>query len=142
MTVTFFGHSDTPLSVENSLHLILIDLIENHGAVNFYVGNNGNFDMIVRKQLEELSAIYNIRYSIVIAYYPNQTDTPNEEINTIYPEGLETVPRRFAISWRNKWMIKQSDTVVTYVKRNFGGATQFRELAQKQGKQVINLWEQ
>jgi len=102
MTVTFFGHSDTPLSVENSLHLILIELIENHGAVNFYVGNNGNFDMIVRKQLEELSAIYNIRYSIVIAYYPNQTDTPNEEINTIYPEGLETVPRRFAISWRNK----------------------------------------
>jgi len=39
-------------------------------------------------------------------------------------------------------MIKQSDTVVTYVKRNFGGAAQFTELAQKQGKQVINLWEQ
>ena len=139
MTVTFFGHSDTPLSVENSLHLLLIDLIENHNAVNFYVGNNGNFDLMVRKQLKELSEIYDIHYSVVLAYYQNKTDTQNEEMNTIYPEGLETVPRRFAISWRNKWMIKQSDTVVTYVKHNFGGAAQFKELAQKQGKEVINL---
>ncbi len=84
MTVTFFGHSDTPLSVENSLHLILIELIENHGAVNFYVGNNGNFDMIVRKQFEELSAIYNIRYSIVIAYFPNQSGTQNKELAQIF----------------------------------------------------------
>ena len=142
MTVTFFGHSDTPLSVENSLHLLLIDLIENHNTVNFYVGNNGNFDLMVRKQLKELSKISDIRYSVVLAYYPNKTDTQNEEMNTIYPEGLETVPKRFAISWRNKWMIKQSDTVVTYVKHNFGGAAQFNELAQKQGKQVINLGEQ
>ena len=139
MTVTFFGHSDTPLSVENPLHLILIDLIENHNAVNFYVGNNGNFDMMVRKQLKELSEIYDIRYSVVLAYYPNKTDTQNEEMTTIYPEGVETVPRRFAISWRNKWMIKQSDTVVTYVKHNFGGAAQFKELAQKQGKEVFDL---
>lgn len=137
--VTFFGHSDTPLSVENSLHLLLIDLIENHNAVNFYVGNNGNFDLMVRKQLKELSEIYDIRYSVVLAYYPNKADTQNEEMNTIYPEGLETVPRRFAISWRNKWMIKQSDTVVTYVKQTFGGAAQFKELAQKQGKEVFNL---
>jgi hypothetical protein len=38
-------------------------------------------------------------------------------------------------------MIKQSDVVVTYVTHNFGGAAQFKEMAEKQGKMVIELSE-
>ncbi len=56
-------------------------------------------------------------------------------------KGIETVPKRFAISWRNKWMIEQSDVVVTYVTHGFGGAWQFKALAQRQGKTVIELSE-
>ena len=29
--------------------------------------------------------------------------------NTLLPEGIENVPPRFAISWRNKWMLERSD---------------------------------
>lgn len=36
-------------------------------------------------------------------------------------------------------MIQQSDVVVTYVTHNFGGAAQFKELAEKQNKYVIYL---
>lgn len=105
----------------------------------FYVGNNGSFDTMVRRQLEDLSQTYPIEYHVVLAYLPTEKNKYDNLTNTIYPEGLETVPKRFAISWRNKWMIQQSDVVVTYVTRNFGGAAQFKAMAERFGKLIINI---
>ena len=139
MTVTFFGHKDTPKEIEPTLRTTLVDLIENHGATEFYVGNNGNFDTMVRRQLENLSQTYPITYNVVLAYLPTKKSEYDDYTNTIIPEGIETVPKRFAISYRNKWMIQQSDMVVTYVTHSFGGAAQFKEIAVKQGKTVIEL---
>ena len=66
---------------------------------------------------------------------------PKKELNnsehTILPDGIETVPLRFAISYRNKWMIEQSDYAVTYVTRSWGGAARFKELAEKKEKVII-----
>ena len=36
-------------------------------------------------------------------------------------------------------MISQSDCVVSCITRPFGGAAQFAELAQKEGKRIINI---
>ena len=94
---------------------------------------------MVRRQLEDLSQTYPITYSVVLAYLPIEKNKYDNLTNTIYPEGLETVPKRFAISWRNKWMIQQSDVVVTYVTRTYGGAWQFKAMAERQGKTVIEL---
>lgn len=141
MVVTFFGHKDTPKSIETVLRANLIDLIENYGATEFYVGNNGKFDVMVYRQLEELSQIYPITYSIVLAYLPVEKNKYFDFTNTIYPEGIETVPKRFAISRRNKWMIQRADVVVTYVTNNFGGAYQFKSIAEKEGERIIELSE-
>jgi len=59
--------------------------------------------------------------------------------DTLLPEGIEHVHPRFAISWRNKWMIRQSDYVVTYITHSTGGAAQFAKMAEKQGKIVIKV---
>ena len=139
MVCTFFGHKDTPKEIEPTLRSTLIDLIENKNVNVFYVGNNGNFDTMVRRQLEDLSHTYPITYNVVLAYLPTEKNKYDNLTNTIYPEGLETVPKRFAISWRNKWMIQQSDIVVTYVTHSFGGAVQFKVLAERHGKTIINL---
>ena len=139
MTATFFGHKDTPKEIEPTLRSTLIDLIENKNVTVFYVGNNGNFDAMVRRQLEELSQTYPITYSVVLAYLPTKKSEYDDSTNTIYPEGLETVPKRFAISYRNKWMIQQSDIVVTYVTHGFGGAAQFKEIAKTSKKNVIEI---
>ena len=141
MTVTFFGHKDTPKEIEPTLMTSLVDLIENHGATEFYVGNNGNFDTMVRRQLENLSQTYPITYNVVLAYLPTKKSEYDDYTNTILPEGIETSPKRFAISYRNKWMIQQSDVVVTYVTHSFGGAAQFKAMAKRQGKTVIELSE-
>ncbi len=136
-TVTFFGHRDTPKETESALRLTLIDLIENKNATVFYVGNHGNFDAMVRRQLEDLSKTYPIKYYVVLAYMPNKNAEPDE--HSILPEGIETIPRRFAINYRNKWMLNKSDIVVTYVTRNFGGAWEFKELSKKQDKVITEL---
>ena len=139
MVCTFFGHKDTPKEIEPTLRSTLIDLIENKNVNVFYVGNNGNFDTMVRRQLEDLSQTYPITYSVVLAYLPTEKNKCDNLSNTIYPEGLETVPKRFAISWRNKWMIQQSDVVVTNVNHNFGGAVQFKDVAKRMNKLTIEL---
>lgn len=96
MVCTFFGHKDTPKEIEPTLRSTLIDLIKNKNVNMFYVGNNGNFDTTVRHQLEELSHIYPITYNIVLAYLTTEKNNYDDLVNTIYPEGLETVPKRFA----------------------------------------------
>ena len=68
---------------------------------------------------------------------PGKNDTPDE--HSILPEGIETVPKRFAINYRNKWMLDKSDIVVTYVTRNFGGAWRFEQQAAKLQKLIIKL---
>ena len=139
MVCTFFGHKDTPKEIEPTLRSTLIDLIENKNVNVFYVGNNGNFDTMVRRQLEDLSQTYPITYSVILAYLPTEKNRYDNLTNTIYPEGLETVPKRFAISWRNKWMMQQSGIVVTYVTRNFGGAWEFKQLAESKEKILMQL---
>ena len=127
--------------IEPILRSTLIDLIENHGAELFYVGNQGGFDAMVTRVLRELSDRYPIRAYTVLAYLPTSESSVSENLMpTVLPEGIETVPRRFAISFRNRWMIMQSDIVVTHVTNHVAsGAAQFKALAEKQGKTVINL---
>ena len=78
---------------------------------------------------------------MVLAYLPTKKNEYEDHSNTILPEGIEAVPKRFAISWRNKWMINQADVVVTYVTHTYGGAAQFKAMAERQGKLVIELSE-
>lgn len=139
MTVTFFGHRDAPKEIAPTLRTTLINLIEQENAREFYVGNNGNFDAMVRRQLEDLSKAYEINFTVVLAYLPEDRREHDNLVNTIYPEGIESVPKRFAISWRNKWMLRQADTVITYTTHPSSGAYEFEHLALKLGKRVINV---
>lgn len=142
LACTFFGHRDTPQIIEPCLRSVLIDLIENKKVNMFYLGNQGSFDYLVRKNLELLKHDYpHIGYAVVLAYMPVKKDSFDCEMysDTIFPEGLENTPPKYAISKRNKWMIDKSDYVVSYVTNSFGGAAQFAKLAEKKGKTVINL---
>ena len=142
MTCTFFGHRYVSQKIEPTLRSTLIDLIENQGVNMFYVGNHGEFDTMVHRVLRELSAKYPIRYRVVLAYIPEKQDEYQltDYSDTILPEGIETVIKRFAINYRNKWMIEQSDYVVTYVVHDAAsGAAQFKKLAERKGVKVISV---
>ena len=98
----------------------------------FYVGQQGAFDAMVRSVLKELVSVYpHIRYTVVLERLPPKRDEfdTQDYSDTMLPEGIENVHPRFAISWRNKWMIKQSDYVVSYITHSWGGAAQFAGFA-------------
>ena len=137
---TFFGHRECPDSIKDKLREVLIDLIINHDVDMFYVGNQGRFDAIVRGVLREIKIeCHQIDYAVVLAYMPGKEIEYDDYSDTMFPEGIESVHPRYAISWRNNWMLRQSDYVVTYITHSWGGAAQFAKKAEKLRKTVINL---
>ena len=75
-----------------------------------------------------------------MVYLPRQEDPLCDTDHTLLPEGIESVPPRFAIEYRNKWMIDHSDIVVTYAHRAFGGAAKFKEVATHKNKTLFELF--
>ena len=139
---TFFGHRECSDSIKPQLREVLIDLVMNHNVEMFYVGNQGRFDAIVRGVLRELKKEYpqmRINYAVVLAYFPGKQNEDDDYSDTMLPEGIESVHPRYAISWRNNWMLQQSDYVVTYITHSWGGAAQYAAKAARQGKSVVNL---
>lgn len=137
MVCTFFGHRDCPSSVFPRLKKAIEDLIIYKNVKTFYVGCNGNFDLYVYKALKELKKKYiHIDYFVILAYIPVKH---LDYEKTILPNGIENVPKRFAISYRNEWMLNNSDFVITYITHSYGGAAQFAQKAQKKKKICINL---
>ncbi len=136
---TFFGHRDCPDSIRPRLRAELETLISQQDVDTFYVGNQGQFDAMVRSVLRELQKEFpHIRYAVVLAYVPG-TKTDGDFSDTMLPEGIEAVHPRYAISWRNNWMLRQSDVVVTYITHSWGGAAHYTSKGEKQGKQMVRL---
>jgi len=144
MICTFFGHRDTPTDIRPELERTIRELIEQAGVTMFYVGHQGTFDAMAGSLLAQLQEEYaQMEYAIVLPYlYTSEDQLPylvQRGAPSVFPEGLEHVPPRFAIARRNRWMVEQADIVVAYVRYTWGGAHQFRELARKKGKRIMDL---
>lgn len=137
MVYTLFGHRDFNTSSNCDLHNYLETLVK--ATDNYFlVGNDGAFDHYVQSILKKLKKSYpHIKYSIVLAYLPKPDDIQIED--SLYPEGLENIPLRFAIVNRNKWMIDHSDAVIYFLERSWGGVATAVEYADKKGKILIPL---
>lgn len=136
---TFFGHRDCIGLRKQRLEEAIEDLIRNHDVDLFYVGNEGQFDALVHWVLFAMKKKYpHIRYAVVLAYPPK--NIPGEDYSdTMLPEGIEAVHPRYAIIWRNRWMLQRADYVISYVTHFWGGARKFAAEADRKGKEVINL---
>lgn len=90
--------------------------------------------------LQELQASFPVmRYYVVLAYHPQLSAAVFHDAPTIFPEDLETVPKRAAIPRRNKWLVEHSDYLVSYVVRSFGGAAQTLAYAERRNVRIIRL---
>ena len=135
---TFFGHRDCPEMIRPKLRSTLKNLITECNMDMFYVGDKGRFDALVHSVLRELQDEYpHIRYAVVLAYMPKQGQEARPD--TMLPEGIESVHPRYAISWRNNWMLQHSDYVVAYVTHSWGGAAQFIKKATSQHKSIVHI---
>ena len=137
MIVTLCGHAQISQveEVEKWLYAVSESLIE-QGAVTFYLGWYGAFDGLAASVLREQKKRYpQIELVLVLAYLNDRRDTSSYD-RTVYPP-LETVPRRFAISHRNRWMVEVSDVVVAYVLHDCGGAATTLRYAKQKKKKIL-----
>ena len=140
MTCCFFGHREVTHNIREKLTAIIEKLVTEGGVTDFYVGHQGQFDSMVYSVLKELKGKYpQIRYTVVLAYMPDEHIKEVYGEDTLFPDGLESVPKRFAISIRNDWMIQHSDYAVCYVHKITGGASKFRDKAEKRRLQIIDV---
>ncbi len=142
MTYCFFGHGSTPPEVFPYLLNAIRNCVQKDDSARFLVGSHGNFDFMALRCLRTLRKEYPATlYYVVLAYLPKPDDPfpLYEAWETLYPEGIEYALPRYAISWPNRWMVQQSDSVICYITRHYGGAAQFVKYAKTQGKQIINL---
>ena len=137
MKITFCGHKDIHdrAAVERWLYDVCRYLIQ-QGAEEFYLGGYGGFDHLSAAVLRELKKTHlQIRLILVLPYLNSSMPTEGYD-ETVYPP-LESVPKRFAISRRNEWMVQECDTIVAYVTHGWGGAAKTLEYAQRKKKQVV-----
>ena len=138
MTVTFCGHKDTYDS-DGTIHLWLTETVAaliGRGADLFYLGGYGRFDRLAATVVwEEKKKYPHIQSVLVLPYLDSKLDTSGYD-GTTYPP-LETVPRRFAISKRNEWMVCGSNVLVACVLYDWGGAYQTLEYARRKKKEII-----
>lgn len=137
MICTFIGARDTPFTLREHIKKAVVNLIFK-GVYEFCVGNNGNFDHMVQSVLFELRSEYNIKFDIVLSYLDEVALIGNQAF-TIYPEELANVPKRFAISKRNDYLLKKSNIVICYVNNTYSNSYKFTQKALKKGYTVINL---
>jgi len=140
MICTFFGHRDTPESIQPILEKTICELIELRGVDTFYVGDKGSFDNMVLKTLRSLREKYpQMKFGYIPSYQPIERNEPYQNYDdAFFPEEVLKSPRKYAISRRNYWLVNQADIVVTYV-TGIGNSRNFKELAIKKGKEVIEL---
>ena len=139
-TCCFFGRREVTHNIRDKLTAIIENLITETGVTEFYVGHQGQFDNMAYSVLKELKVKYpHIRYSVVLAYMPDSYIKEVYGEDTLFPDGMENVPKKFAISKRNDWMIQHSGFAVRYVHKITGGAVKFRYKTERKRSRIIDV---
>ena len=146
MVITFCGHAHFHQSEEYE-HAIIAFLEEKVGdqPADIYLGEYGGFDNFAyncckkyKETHKKVSLIFITPY-MTEEYQKNHLKYQKTRYDgIIYPE-LETKPLRFAISYRNKWMVENADYVVAYIDHDWGGAYATYKHAKRKGKFIFNL---
>lgn len=133
----FIGHRDAPAGLLPQVQAAVEGLIVREGVTDFYVGSRGSFDRLAAAAVRELRATYpQIRLYLVLAYLPAKGtgEAPPGFTGTVFPEGLESVPRRFAIQRANRAMVDACDFLVAYAPYAAGNARKVLDYARRRGR--------
>lgn len=114
----FIGHREAPIELEPFLHREIERHIVEYSVNAFIVGRYGRFDHLAAQAvLAAKEAHPGITLSLLLPYHPagRTLELPKGFDGSIYPDGMETIPHRYAIDRGNRKMIKQVDYLIAYV---------------------------
>ena len=140
-TCFFIGHREAPESIYPELAQTVEQLIE-QGVTDFYVGHYGNFDRLAARAVIAAKQQHSeVRLTMLLPYHPAERKVvlPPGFDGSLYPQGMENVPRRFAIARVNRWMVEYCTHLVAYVTHSASNAGKVVEYALSLGIKVALL---
>ena len=146
MIVSFFGHSHFVGNKELEMKIIAY-LEETVGAqvADIYLGGYGEFDRFAyecckkyKENHPSISLVFVTPY-LTVEYQRNHLENKKTRYDAIlYPE-IEDKPLKFAIVYRNRYMVEKADFVVAYITHDWGGAYKTYQYAKRKKKFMFNI---
>lgn len=130
----FIGHRDAPEELFPKLRDAIARHITDYGVTDFVVGHYGHFDRMAARAVREEKALHpEVTLTLMLPYYPYEYDA-DEYDSSFYPPGMETVPKPFAISRANRYMIRHCDYLICYNEGYPGNTRILIDLAKKRAE--------
>ena len=139
-----FGHRDVCKNIENEVYEAVLSAIA-QGCTEFLTGDMGSFDNIFASAVRKAKADNpSIRLICVKPYVTKEMKCEKELYSErfdeiVIPEVCRETHPKWAITRRNRWMVDNSDFVLTYVITGYGGAYAAKEYAARRGKTIIEV---
>lgn len=140
-----FGHSDFYANISESLYCATRSLIVERNVNVFLTGGMGDFDALFCGAVRKLKTDYKqVKLILVKPYFSNELNTNRKYYelcfdDVIIPDKLMGCHYKSAIQKRNRWMVDESQYVISGIYRDFGGAYQTIQYALRERKNVIDL---
>ena len=148
-TVSFFGHRaiEDPLLIEQRLEMLIRKLLKEKEYVEYLVGRDGEFDLIVSSTIRRCKRTVRGDNSahVWVLPYPTADFRDNEDAYRDYYDEIEICDTsagshfKGAYQTRNREMVGRADLIMFCVQHESGGAWQTMKYAQKQNIPYINL---
>lgn len=144
-TITFAGHRNIFESkelLEKDVYDYLMQIAQEETGIYALSGGMGDFDTLCSAAVRRIKRDYPdlpVELVLVVPYMKQGLNTNKDYYEKrydnvlIFSSRLECHPKR-VITQRNQWMVDQSDILLTYVIREFGGARATVNYAMKKGK--------
>lgn len=139
----FIGHREADERLLPYLTEAIRRLVIEENVRYFYVGGYGGFDRIAGMAVKVVKKQYpDITLNLVLPYHPAERSIellPGYD-GTYYPEGLEGVPRQYAIVRANKILVDTCDWLIAYVRHGASNSQKMLEYAKRrQEKGLIRV---
>jgi len=137
-----FGHRNVFENIRDKLDNA-VEIAIAQGCGMFYTGAMGDFDSLFSSAVRSAKKVYPyIKLICVKPYFTTDINTDKDYYAALYddiiiPDELAGIHPKAAIKARNRWMIDNSDIVLIYTVRNYGGAYEAKQYAQHENKAII-----
>ena len=148
MIIAFFGHAQFFSTEEYERKLLdFLEVAVGDQSADFYLGDYGEFDHFVYNCCKRYQITHpNVKLVFITPYITEKYQKNKLEVQKkrydemIYPD-IEDKPLKYAISYRNRWMVEQADCVVFGIYHKWGGAYQAYKYAKSRKKELFRLTE-
>lgn len=142
--VSMIGHRVVEdYGIEEKLHELFRELLRTKEYVEFYLGRNGDFDILAASVIKRLQKNYRNDNSalILVLPYPVKDYEYYEKYydEIIIPKELYGTHPKAAITERNRWMVTNTDVLVAYIRKESGGVASCVHKAETLDRKIIKI---